>query len=56
MGFFSLMTPMAKDNFGWDNGDTILYLSILMASGGIIAILWDELFVQAIYFKYDLNY
>jgi len=35
----TLMTPVAKDNFGWSNGDTILYLSILMASGGIIAIL-----------------
>ena len=39
---FSLMTPLAKDNFGWSNGDTILYLSILMAAGGTIAILWDE--------------
>ena len=49
---FSLMTPVAKDNFGWSNGDTILYLSILMASGGIIAILWDEFCEsQAIAFK-----
>ena len=44
MGDFSLLTPVAKDNFGWTNEDTILYLSILMATGGIIAILWDELF------------
>ena len=36
------MTPVSKDNFGWTNADTILYLSILMAAGGIIAILWDE--------------
>ena len=33
-----LVTPIAKDNFGWSNKDAILYLGITLASGGVLSL------------------
>ena len=35
---FRLVTPIAKDNFGWSNKDAILYLGITLASGGVLSL------------------
>jgi hypothetical protein len=33
---FRILTPMAMDQWGWNEEDTILYLGITMACGGVL--------------------